>query len=233
MAISLNGTNQALVTASGDVVRNVGSASLTAWIKINSLPSAGQYYCFYQVETNPGNGSRISILVNSSGQIELRGRAPDATSYTTELSTPTISAGSWIHLAGVIKYSGTPDGSIYINGAAVATTGSFGFVNPLTDNTVSLRSSVGAIDGSTLYFVNGQMEDLRCYNRNLSADEVATIYAARGKDHIVYGLNARYKLFGPSAGTVTTELDVSDYKLNGTPQNSPTWAESPLSIKGD
>lgn len=226
MSILFNGSTQSVVTSAGPVLRNIDHCTLMAWVKLVSLPSSTGF--IYQVEGSAGNASRASIGVTPTGLIEVRGRAPDSESFTTILSVPAISTGVWTHIAAVIHYD-SDTGDVFINGAAVSTTGSFIFTNTFTDNTDSLRSSIGAGDNGAAFFLNAEIEDIRCYERELTANEINTIYSSRGKDSIVFGLDARYCAVGPENVAVTAECDLSVLKLNGTANNSPTWRGSPLS----
>lgn len=81
----------------------------------------------------------------------------------------------------------------------------------------------------------GQIDDVRVYDRVLSANEIKTIHAAQGHDGIVNGLAARYTLNEDAPGVAASGAgvikDVGPNKLNGTPVNTPTWAESQLNFR--
>lgn len=59
---------------------------------------------------------------------------------------------------------------------------------------------------------DGALEDIRYYNRVLSAAEVATIFASKGKDGIVSGLQGRWQLgrFGEGVAFSNGEPDLSN-----------------------
>lgn len=230
MAVLFNGTNQAITTGSGDVLRNSTAATIMAWVKVVALP-AGQGTMYQVMINTAANASRAIIHVNSTGTIQLNGRAPDTVVLSGITSTPTISTGAWHHIAGTLDYTNKV-GVIYIDGVAVASTGTLMFTANQTDNTTSIGSTIGAADANTSLNLNAHLEDLRVYSRLLDADEIATIYASNGKDDIYFGLNARYALKGPAAGTATTNPDETPTELPGTGQNSPTFSDSPLSKRG-
>jgi hypothetical protein len=227
MSVSLNGTTQSLVTSGGNVLRNASGGTLMLWMKANSLPGGGAY--LYQVETNSGNNSRSALVFNysgGSGSLSLLARVNDSNSLTDITSTSTVSTGTWVHFAGTFNYAAAT-GIIYINGSAVSTTGSFSFNASATDNTTSARSSIGAADAGSDKFFNGSLEDIRCYSRILTANEILTIYSSAGRDGIVDGLNQRLQFLGPAGTVVGSEFDLSDFKLNvATINASPTWQDS-------
>lgn len=75
----------------------------------------------------------------------------------------------------------------------------------------------------------GNIEDSRLYNRILTANEIETIYNARGVDGIVRGLVGRYQMGAGAQGVSitdpTTLQDVSDQKHDGSILADPQWEE--------
>jgi len=56
-------------------------------------------------------------------------------------------------------------------------------------------------DGSTDLLTDGSIADVRCYDRQLSQAEIASIYAAQGKDGIIDGLLAQWPCRNGAIGT--------------------------------
>jgi hypothetical protein len=81
---------------------------------------------------------------------------------------------------------------------------------------------------------DGIIDDVRIYNRNLSAAEMATIFAARGHDAIVDGLVSRWlmneKAPGATASGASSIKDIGPGGNHGSPVGTVTYAESQLSI---
>lgn len=140
---------------------------------------------------------------------------------TACISTTVISASVWYH--GVCTaVSGTSRG-VYINGISEATAGAA--ATP-TGTTLSIGNRSGSAAGDGL---SGIIDDVRIYNRILTADEIATIYACRGSDTILNGLQNRWLLNeGGSGVTMTGTGSVKDLTgtKDGTPASSPTYTES-------
>lgn len=114
------------------------------------------------------------------------------------------------------------------------------FVNGLLEN--SLTISPTEAPSATTFWIgnrsgapagqcfNGVMDDLRVYNRVLSANEVETIYNAKGSDHIHYGLVNKWLLNEGAVGaTVSGTGAVKDITntFNATPSDTTlTYASS-------
>lgn len=141
----------------------------------------------------------------------------DGTSQTKSITCPgTVNRHGGIGLT-LISSSGS-DGTVdvSVNGEAWA--------NLITGSTTGLvlgtthHQSIGhtATDGNFTNWVNGQIADIRFYNRQLGQAEITTMYTARGGDGIVDGLLARYPLRGPIGavvpvyGTLTSVDDSSN-----------------------
>ena len=84
-------------------------------------------------------------------------------------------------------------------------------------------------------YFNGFIEDMRIYDRVLSANEIFTIYSCRGLDAIVHGLLHRWlmneKAMDVIASGAGSIKDVASGQLNMTPNNSPVYEGSQLIFK--
>jgi hypothetical protein len=68
--------------------------------------------------------------------------------------------------------------------------------------------------GATIDFFDGQVQDLRVYNRELSVPELQAIYMSRGKDGIVRGLQGRWPFTDGAIGSSPASTFVSDEEDN-------------------
>lgn len=136
-----------------------------------------------------------------------------------------FTANQWHHTAHT--YDGTT-ARLYGDGVEVAS-------GAKTWPLVRLEAIIGRkIDAAPTQHWTGQIDDVRVYDRVLSADEIAEIHALRGKDRIDDGLvfGARLDEFPPgaSASGAGSVEDRSGNGNNGTPVNTPTGAEGILSF---
>lgn len=81
---------------------------------------------------------------------------------------------------------------LFINGVQDVLSSTSGNVSGTTSDIPSLQIGKGSKDGASGDGWNGEIGDLRFYNRSLSANEIETIYNSEGVDGIVDGLLARY-----------------------------------------
>jgi hypothetical protein len=93
------------------------------------------------------------------------------------LSAPSLSAGTWTHLA-VVLAAGT-GGTLYVNGASVATNASLTF-RPSPDLDAMDYAFIGRSQFSADPAFDGTVDEFRVYRRALSATEIQALYAFTG-----------------------------------------------------
>jgi hypothetical protein len=129
----------------------------------------------------------------------------NATHCNASFSSAAVTTGTWIH--GVFTYDGITLRA-YINGALI------GSVAKTLDNTNTIFT-IGRWDSvHNNYYFDGRIDDVRAYNRALSAAEVSAIY------NYAPPAVAHWKF---DEGSGTTAADSSGNGNNGTLTNSPTW----------
>lgn len=106
-------------------------------------------------------------------------------------STSNLGVGSRVHLAFTMVRS--TSGRLYFN--AVEEGNNAGGDTPTSPNTLLLGSRNGSTECA-----NADMEDIRIYDRVLSAGEIKDIYYANGRDNIVSGLLNRWGAVSPGNG---------------------------------
>lgn len=122
-----------------------------------------------------------------------------------------ISASVWYHIAFTCV-DNNGDIKIYVDGDYKETVDAD--LNSPTNTTLSLGARQG--NGE----LEGYLDDVRIYDRVLSAEEIATIYACRGSDGIVDGFMHRWMLNEGHDGEVASGAGTvkdSAGSLNGTP----------------
>lgn len=114
--------------------------------------------------------------------------------------------------------------ALYKDGSSVASAAPAAWTAN-TSNTTSDASAIGAqSDGASLYF-DGKICGARVYNTDLSADAIANLKVARGRDSWVQNLAHLWPMTeGYPGQAVTTAFDRMGVQ-NGTPNNSPVYAE--------
>ena len=223
---ALEFSNEDVVTATGDTPYldignnsslNVGlPATFAGWVKLGDGFSGGNNTVF-----GKGAGSTDAVAwrmsVDSTGQPVFMKTRSDNTTVDTVVSGTTIASNAWVHLAFSVDAGGA--WTWYTNGSSVAT-------GTLTNTTFASPTSGGYI-GAYLATTGGgpsnpwygQLDDLRVYNRALSASEVSRLYGIGATTKIgttrssagwESGLLTHYTLDGTTGLDFTQTLEVRD-----------------------
>jgi len=130
------------------------------------------------------------------------------------LGNTTLSIGTWYHVAGVWDGS---NASIYLNGVSDATPSSLG--GTLGNNSSPL--TVGTLRTLTTptKFMDGKIDEVRVYNRALSASEISALYKSGSVSHKVPNNLGLVGYWSMNEGTSTTAGDFSGNGNHGTLQS--------------
>lgn len=164
---SFNGSSDYIQVASSGLVTNGAAWTISAWVLTTSTTAGHIYREASTASATPVTG--LTILVTSGfASINIR---DDASVVATLDSSVSVIDGKWHHVVGVqaTKSSRT----LYVDGVSVATNsttvGAFTFNN----------STIGALHrtpASADLFLTGQVDDVRVYNRAITAQEVLDLY---------------------------------------------------------
>ena len=161
-ALSFNGSNQSVHGAT--LAGFSASPGATLSFCVNPAPAAQQgSYPTFLSETTP---NLVAFL--NSGTLNLQ--AQINSTNTTASTAVTLTANVWQHVA--LVYDGA-HAVYYINGSLTSYSLAVSGTVALSDFYIGNWSSI------TRYF-KGLLDDMRLYNRALSADEVALMYAQTG-----------------------------------------------------
>ena len=170
-AINFDGSNDYVV--SGAAFSDLGTTNkpytLSAWIKANTGETTGNIINSYIAGLG---GWRLGMVTLSTSKIVVNSWVG---SRSTATSTTSITPGQWYHVVNTWDASGGL--RIYINGAfdnsvAQATYSASGGSNVVS---VALGALNGAA-GSTENYFAGLIDEVRIYNRALSAAEIQALY---------------------------------------------------------
>lgn len=197
-----------------------GQISLCAWVFPVSTSSSRQII----VKSGASPATQYQIRLQKTGSdLKVRFSVQDVTHQTTTV----VNVSAWNFLVGT--YDGT-DLRIYLDGVFDLLLNSPGLT--MTDNgePVGIGQNVFASD---LPF-DGDLDDLRIYDRALSAAEVQTLHTLRGRDNIAHGLISRWtvreKEPGATASVAGSIKDIGPNGNNGNPINTPTYTDGILAF---
>jgi hypothetical protein len=167
-----------------------------------------------QIELVSGDYLYVARRLDADGSTVVQGGAP--------------AVDVLAHVVGVAKFTGGGI-DLYIDGVFIGTTANAGWTAN-SANTTSGNAHIGSEDDGAGNYFNGTIDDVRIYHRALSANEINTIYRARGRDNILEGLHCRWTfselVAGSSASGSGVVRDKGPGQLHGTPTNTPTYASA-------
>ncbi len=148
---------------------NSDFTTVSFWVKLDALPAQGEYYLLshggwqerWKISL-PGHGKPVWTTNSSSGISDMDSGDGNE-----------IPADTWTHVA--MTHDGAND-KIYINGAPVAEKAVSGELNSTTS---PLGMGYNPIDGGS--FLDGALDEVQIYNRALSDQEIADLYAAQSQ----------------------------------------------------
>lgn len=202
-SLTFNGSNQAVSVSSGSSM-NIETVTVEGWFKTSQAPAAD----ISLIEKWGGTGVYpYAIRLTSTGKAAFV--ASDGTNTPVAASTTSINNGAWNHVIGTRTKNG--DMKIYINGVLEAT---------VTDTTTVATTNTTAVtlanrsDG--VQYFNGSLDELKIFNRALTATEIKAEYNA-GNAGIPAGLSFPAVLTSGTPQTVdaraVVQTDAPGYNL--------------------
>ena len=164
--LRLNGSSST-VDINHNVVTTSSSFSVATWVQLSSLSG-------FQTAVSQ-DGSNISgffLQFTSGGQFAFSLVNSDSTSGTTIRANSNFNpvANTWYHLVGVYNQS-VGQSQLYVNGTLQSTQTVPAAWNATGETVIGRAKWGGNAD-----FWNGEIDDVRLYNRALSATDVSNLY---------------------------------------------------------
>jgi hypothetical protein len=229
--------------------------TLAAWVKASAMPATGEVYwailsCqqdkIYSSDLNTASGLSLFLVADTNGERQHVMFQIGAGEWYASTATEAVSPNEWVHIIATRKTN--EPGVIYYNGVAQSITceNSWdGSVEYVLDWNIGRQSDV---PGGRRYF-DGLIDDVRIYNRALSAAEVQELYIATQGNylsgHWTMDDNALNQTVTDSAGShdgqsvqntssmsVTGQID-SALEFNGSSDYVEITRDQSLSITGE
>ncbi len=155
-ALSFNGTDREIDIADNASLNLDTSFTISAWIKRQGT----SWSPIYDASASFGWVFQIS----DTNKITLT-----ETAVNDYMGTSNVQNGVWQHVVVVKNGNGASNTTFYLNGVADGTASSDTIITP---------SGIKKIGYDNSFFFNGSIDDVRLYNRALSASEVKSLYLA-------------------------------------------------------
>src|SRR3989344_7565793 len=162
-ALSFDGSNDYVQMSSGAGYSNTQAHTFAAWVKING--AFGSNYGWILSADNQGILGGTSLVVRNNGQPAFFYKAGENFVDSNTALTQSV----WAHIATV--YNGSGSVTFYLNGVADGTRST----GATTWGSTSLAFRMGVWSVGQ-HFFPGSIDDVRVYNRALSAQEISDIY---------------------------------------------------------
>ncbi|HWF81819.1 MAG TPA: LamG-like jellyroll fold domain-containing protein, partial [Streptosporangiaceae bacterium] len=164
-SLSLNGTS-GFASSSGQVINTAGSYTVSAWVKLSSVPSANA-----AVLAQDGTSNSGFYLGVRGGDWAFYFASSDTTgAAVTSATGPAVTASTWTHLTGVYN-SSTDTAQLYVNGSLAASAAFTGWAS--AGSLTVGRDKTGGVAGD---FLPGEVSDVRVFNTTLFGTGVQQIY---------------------------------------------------------
>ncbi len=217
--LRFNGSNQNINLGEPSHLKLTGAMTVMAWV-VSEIKQDVEIWTKYKVSDRCWSLQTDEDGVDTYGFFWL---SSDGTSGKGSGWSGKLTHGELFHIAGVYRPSVAIE--IYQNGS-LSNSKTSDIPASQNDN---VEDVIIASRNGGQYF-QGQIGDVRIYNRDLSAEEISTIYHSRGADVIKEGLLGRWMLDEGSPESTASGSgvikDLSHYKNNGTPANSPIYKTS-------
>ena len=166
-AVSFTGATAYVNAGNSTALKPSTTFTVGAWIK----PESGAWW----IVSNESGGKGFALFLgNGTDGTYSVGTHPalmisDGSAYHSLESPNAITFGEWHHI--VATFDGTTT-SLYVDGVLVASNATYGYTAHPTSNTL-----IGAWSTSSRFFT-GRIDDVRIYDRALSATDVSKLYGS-------------------------------------------------------
>lgn len=161
--LNFDGTD-GYVDAGTSATLNPVAVTVAAWVKAETFDT----YTAVFSRVSTGGAAFYQLLVKSDGKLALYVQAAGVVSYDGT-GTFTLTTGTWFHVA--LTYSSTAGLAGYVNGAPDGTASANGALT-----TASAVASIGTDTETVGREFDGVIDEVRVYNRVLSATDIAGLY---------------------------------------------------------
>jgi hypothetical protein len=144
------------------------SFTVSGWLNLDDLSTNVSMLAKRDGSGNNFEGYQIQVRDADAEFAFFVDDGASGSSVSARGGTPTT--GSWIHLAGTFDRS-SGDLTLYVDSSSVgSTSSSLGVISP------AANFYVGAYENLSAEYFNGKIDDVRIYDKALSATEVSNLY---------------------------------------------------------
>ncbi len=161
-ALSFDGTKEYVDCGNNETLDPTQGATIEAWVKFNQLPSAAKH--IMSIAGRSGSGTDLDLQTETDDKFKFY-----IDGSKLAVSNTVAETNKWYHIAGT--YQANNYIKIYVNGVLEKTT-SIGVTRGTNPNNFSIGPSL-IFPGR---FFNGTIDEVKIFNRALSAGEIGAEY---------------------------------------------------------
>lgn len=164
------------ISVPANINSGLTSFTFTTWVKMTALKNATRFFDWGTGADGTNNFLAFIPSYNGDDQYMVLRFRPASGTATNITSTVKCPVGAWAHIAVTYSWNGSSGtGTIYLNGKAVGSASGITF-NPSTfpGNTANNYFGYSRWSTDTNGF-NGTFDDIRIYNRALTASDVLSV----------------------------------------------------------
>jgi hypothetical protein len=223
--LSFDGSNAHVTISSGAVVSAV-PFSMSVWVKGEDGPDPDSVVLVGVTDSDAATWEAHYIQYSENTGTFSVTTADDSNFSSASSVGETLSTSTWHHIVGV--WTSTTDRAIYVDGEFIARNTTSRAPSTMDSTKIG---GLDAVNAGMDNFSKGVIDDVRIYNRALSADEIKRLYNMGGtlkinatrKDVLTSGLVGHWTFDGQDMAGVTA-YDRSGRGNNGVVQSVTTRA---------
>jgi len=196
-ATSFDGDNGKYIYTTLNPLTGIGTSDFTisVWTKFNKVTDNWIYFLGENLYGGE-EGIRALISNDSTVKIQITDLTTGSSNSSTIVSSTVLSTDTWYH---IVMSRNNSVAYLYVNAVL---NGSISSIQSLTSNEFSNSITVGVRPTNWNYPFNGQIDELKIYNRALSESEIQELYTGETS------------CTSAEAGTVSSSLDIHMPSLN-------------------
>ncbi len=163
-ALNFDGINNYVDCGNNEILDPTQGATIEAWVNFNQLPSAAKH--IMAIAGRSGGGTDLDLQTETDNRFKFY-IGPGAPNVA--VSNTVVETNKWYHIVGT--YQANNNIKIYVNGVLEKTT-----LISITRNTNPNKFSIGQSCIFPGRFFNGIIDEVKIYNRALSAEEIVAEY---------------------------------------------------------